>query len=206
MGVKIKICGITNADDALAAASAGADLLGFIFYEGSPRFLSFKLAREIILRLPPSLSKVGVFVNAPEDLVRRAIEECGIDTLQFHGDESPAFCQKFGRKSIKAFRIKNFISLNQLAAYKTDAWLFDSYAPGKAGGTGAQFNWQLAREAAQLGGRIILAGGLRPENVRQAVRQVRPFAVDVCSGVESEPGRKDLNKVRQFIQAVRDQQ
>ena len=204
MNVRVKICGITNLEDALAAVDAGADALGFMLYEASPRNVPADRAAEIVRHLPPFVARVGVFVNAAEEMVRRAAGECGVDTLQFHGDETPAFCRKFSPlKVYKAFRIRNSESLQSLPAYKTDAWLLDSFVPDKPGGSGVTFNWDLAVEARKLGPPIILAGGLTPENVADAVRKVRPYAVDVSSGVESSPGKKDQAKMRDFIAAVR---
>ncbi len=203
MSVKVKICGITSVADALAAVEAGADALGFMFYEPSPRNLSFAAAEEIIRQLPPFVAKVGVFVDAGDEFIRQAIAECGLDTVQLHGSEPPEFCRKFAVKVVKAFRIQNLASLQALPAYDNSAWLLDSFVPGQPGGTGARFNWDLALEAKKLGRPIILAGGLTPENVADAVRRVQPFAVDVSSGVESAPGRKDAAKLRAFIQAVR---
>ena len=203
MSVKVKICGITSVSDANAAAEAGADALGFMFWDKSPRAVSLGAAAEIVRQLPPFIVKVGVFVNAEEDLVTRAIRECGLNLLQFHGDETPEYCLQFGLMSMKAFRMRDAGSLKALANYPTDAWLLDAYSPGKPGGTGETFNWDLAREAQAWGRPIFLAGGLTPENVAEAVRAVRPFAVDVSSGVEAEPGRKDPAKVRAFVHAVR---
>jgi phosphoribosylanthranilate isomerase len=204
MSVKVKICGVTNIEDALSAVDAGADALGFMFYESSPRNVAVTMAADIIRHLPPFVAKVGVFVNAAEEAVRRAMGECGIDTLQFHGDETPEFCRRFSPLKIyKAFRIESLESLRALPGYQTDAWLLDSFVKGKPGGTGAKFNWDLAVESQKLGRPIILAGGLTPENVADAVRKVRPFAVDVSSGVESSPGKKDHGKVLRFIAAAK---
>ncbi len=203
MGLKIKICGITSLADALAAVEAGADALGFMFYQPSPRFLPFDAARKIISQLPPFVAKVGVFVDATEDFIRQAITECGLDTLQFHGGESPGFCRQFPLPTIKAFRVQGLESLQALPAYDTSAWLLDSFVPGQSGGTGTKFNWDLALEAKKLGRPVILAGGLTPENVAEAVRRVQPYGVDVASGVEAAPGKKDPAKVRAFIQAAR---
>lgn len=200
MRVRVKICGITNLDDALMAVDAGADALGFMFYESSLRNVSPKVVAEIIRQLPPFVGRVGVFVNAPEESVRRTATDCGLDTLQLHGDESPEFCRKFDPlKVYKAVRIQDIHSLQVLPDFKTDAWLLDSFVPGKPGGTGATFNWALAVEAKKLGRPIILAGGLTPENVGEAVVTVKPYAVDVSSGVEASPGKKDRGKVRAFI-------
>jgi len=203
MGLKIKICGITNLADARAAVEAGADLLGFVFYAQSPRCLSIKQAAEIVRALPLYVVKAGVFVNALKATVFRAMSECGLNILQFHGEETSDDCRQFGLMAMKAFRIRDADSLRALPDYQTDAWLLDAYAPGKPGGTGATFNWDLALEAQKFGRPIFLAGGLTPENVAAAVRKVQPFGVDVSSGVESAPGKKDHDKIRQFIAAAR---
>ena len=203
MAVKVKICGITNIADAQAAANAGADMIGFVFCEKSPRRVTVEAAVEIARVAPPFVVKVGVFVNPPEDLVARTITECGLGLLQFHGDEAPEFCTQFGVMSMKAFRIRNAESLRALPEYKTDAWLLDAYSPDKPGGTGETFNWELAIEARNLGRPIFLAGGLTPENVALCVETTHPYAVDVSSGVESSPGRKDRERVRAFIAAAR---
>ena len=202
MSVRVKICGITNVSDALAAVEAGAEALGFLFYEPSPRNVSLTTAADIVRRLPPFVARVGVFVNPSESLVRSAIETCGVDTLQFHGEETPELCRKFGQKTIKAFRVQGPETLSVMKHYATDAWLLDSFVAGVRGGTGAKFDWDIAVEAKKLGRPVILAGGLTPENVAEAVRQVRPYAVDASSGVESSPGKKDHAKMRQFIRAA----
>src|SRR5882724_249088 len=169
MSIKVKICGITNLADALAAAEAGADALGFIFSEQSPRCISIEAAAGIIRALPPFLVKVGVFVNAPTDLVYQAITKCYLNLLQFHGDETPEYCAQFGLMSMKAFRIRDQNSLLDLPKYHTDAWLLDAFAPDKPGGTGQRFEWELAVQARDLGRPIFLAGGLTAENVGEAV-------------------------------------
>src|ERR1043166_2891205 len=204
MPAKVKICGITNLPDGVAAAEAGADAIGFVFSEQSPRRVSLETAAEIVRAMAPFIVKVGVFVNAPTDLVYRAIGECGLSLLQFHGDETPEYCLQFGLMSMKAFRIRDEKSLDALPAYRTDAWLLDAFSADKPGGTGEQFNWDLAVQAQGLGRPIFLAGGLTPENVGDAIRKVKPYAVDVSSGVEAAPGKKDPDQVRAFIQAVRD--
>lgn len=203
MSTRVKICGITSVADGLAAAEAGADMIGLMFYEQSPRHITLAQAAEIARALPPFVLRVGVFVNPAEDEVTRAIGECGLSLLQFHGDETPEFCTQFGLMSLKALRMRDAESLKTLAQFNTDAYLLDAYSPGARGGTGATFNWDLAVEAQKLGKPIFLAGGLTPENVAEAVRKVRPFAVDVSSGVESAPGKKDHAKVRAFIQSAR---
>jgi phosphoribosylanthranilate isomerase len=203
MSTRVKICGITNLADALAAVEAGADALGLNFCEESPRCISVKTAAEISKQLPPFVMRVGLFVNAPEDLVTRAIGECSLSFLQFHGDEASEFCTQFGLMSMKAFRIRNEESLKELPKFSTDAYLLDAHSLEARGGTGKKFNWDLAIEAQKFGKPIFLAGGLTPANVAEAVRKVRPFGVDVSSGVESLPGKKDHAQVRAFIAAVR---
>lgn len=203
MSVKVKICGITNQADALAAAEAGADALGFMFFDQSPRAITVSDAAEVIKALPPHLMKVGVFVNPTEELVLRAIGECGLNLLQFHGEEAPQFCTQFGLMSMKAFRIRDAESLETLARYSTDAWLLDAYSSKGRGGTGETFNWDLALTAKKSGKLIFLAGGLTPENVGEAVRKVNPFGVDVSSGVESAPGKKDSAKMKAFVTAAK---
>ena len=203
MQTQVKICGITSVADGLAAAEAGADMIGLMFYDGSPRHVTLAQAVEISRALPPFVLRVGVFVNPDETLVTRAIAECGLSLLQFHGDEDSAFCTRFGLMSMKAVRVRAAESLQTLANYHTDAFLLDAYSQAGLGGTGEKFNWDLAVAAQKCGKPIFLAGGLTPENVADAVRQVRPFAVDVSSGVESAPGKKDAAKVRAFIAAVR---
>lgn len=203
MSVRVKICGLTSVPDALAAVAAGADALGFMFYPPSPRNVTVEQAAAIIRELPPLVAKVGVFVNPTEADVRGAIEGAGIDTLQFHGEESPEFCRRFGLKSIKAFRVKDEAFLASLDGYGSEAWLLDAYVAGQLGGTGARFNWDLATQAIARGGRVILAGGLTPENAAEAVRQVRPYGLDVSSGVESAPGRKDAGKIQRFLAAAK---
>jgi phosphoribosylanthranilate isomerase len=203
MDTRIKICGITRLADALAAVEAGADALGFNFYEGSPRYVPVKTAADISRQLPSFILRVGVFVNADEDFVMRAIGECGLTLLQFHGEEPPDFCLRFGLLSMKAFRIRDAGSLQLIPQFHTDAYLLDAWSPDARGGTGGAFNWDLAIEAQRFGKPIFLAGGLTPENVGDAVRRVRPFGVDVASGVESAPGKKDAAKMQAFVRAVR---
>jgi phosphoribosylanthranilate isomerase len=200
--IKIKICGITNLDDAMAAAEYGADALGFNFYKKSPRYIEPEKAAEIIYQLPPLVLPVGVFVNEHEKRVREIQSLTGIQVLQFHGDESPEFCERFESRVIKAFQVKDKESFHSLAHYKVGAFLLDSYKDGLKGGTGVTFNWHLAVVAKSFG-RIILAGGLNPENVVEAAKLVQPYAVDVAGGVEKEKGIKDHAKLKKFIVEVR---
>jgi phosphoribosylanthranilate isomerase len=203
MDVQVKICGITSVGDTEEAVEAGANALGFMFYPGSPRLVSLEVAQTIERRLPPYIIRVGVFADpAPEEVIS-AMHTCGLNLLQFHGRETPEFCRQFGIMTMKAFRIKDAQSLRDIPYYQTDAILLDSHVAGKAGGTGETFNWELAVEAKQFGKPIFLAGGLTPENAAEAVRTVQPFAVDVSSGVEQSPGKKDAKKMRDFIAAVR---
>jgi phosphoribosylanthranilate isomerase len=203
MKTQVKICGVTSVADALMAAEAGADLIGLMFYDGSPRHITLATAVEISRALPPFVLRVGVFVNPEEAQVTRAIAECGLNLLQFHGDEDSDFCTQFGLMSLKAIRVRDPESLKQLEDFHTDAFLLDAYSKSGLGGTGEKFNWELAVAAQKFGKPIFLAGGLTPENVADAVKKVNPFAVDVSSGVEFAPGKKEEAKVRAFVQAVR---
>jgi phosphoribosylanthranilate isomerase len=201
MQTKIKICGTTNLDDALLAVELGADALGFIFYPKSPRYIKVQDAANICNALPPFVAKVGVFVDELEYEIEKALHECLLNALQFHGDEPPGFCQKFAAKSIKAIRVRDEESLRAAAEYDVDALLLDTYTDESRGGTGRTFDWSLAVRAKEfLSAPIILSGGLTTANVQEAVRKVRPYAVDVASGVEREPGKKDPEKLRRFIE------
>jgi phosphoribosylanthranilate isomerase len=200
--IKIKICGITNLEDALTAATAGADALGFNFYKKSPRFIEPTKAAEIIAQLPPFIMPVGVFVNEREEKIREIQALTCMQAIQLHGDESPEFCQRLDGRIIKAFQIKDKESLQNMAHYRVAAYLLDSYKEGVRGGTGVTFDWHLA-VVAKTFGKVILAGGLTPENVAEAVKLVQPYGVDVAGGVEKEKGFKDHAKLRKFITEVR---
>jgi phosphoribosylanthranilate isomerase len=200
--IKIKICGITNLDDALAAADAGADALGFNFYKKSPRYIEPERAIEIIAQLPPFIMPVGIFVNEREERIREIQHMTCIQAIQLHGDESPEFCQRFENRVIKAFQVRDKESIKHMAHYRVGAFLLDSYKDGLRGGTGTTFDWHLA-VVAKTFGRIILAGGLTPENVTEAVKLVQPYGVDVAGGVEKEKGIKDHAKLKKFIAEVR---
>ncbi len=199
--IRIKICGITNTEDALAAAEYGADALGFVFYEKSPRCVTPERAREIIGHLPPFVTTVGVFVNETPERIREIMAVSGVQIPQLHGDEPPEACRQLLRP-VKAIRVSDVTDLRQLERYRVSAFLLDTYSAAEFGGTGQVFNWEIAAEAKRFG-RIILAGGLTPENIEQAVRQVRPYGVDVSSGVEAERGKKDLKRLREFIERAR---
>ena len=203
MSTKVKICGLTSVADGQAAAAAGADMVGLMFYAGSPRSVTLAQAAAISHSLPPFVLRVGVFANPDEAQVMEAIAACGLNLLQFHGDEPSDFCTQFGVMSLKALRVRDAASLQTLANFHTDAFLLDACSPAGLGGTGEKFNWDLAIGAQKFGKPIFLAGGLTPENVADAVRRVRPVAGDVSSGGESAPGKKDPAKVRAVITAVR---
>ena len=200
--IKIKICGITTLEDALVAAEAGADALGFNFYKKSPRCIEPDKAAEIIEQLPPFIVPVGIFVNEREDKIREIKARTCIQAVQFHGDESPEFCQRFGGRVIKAFQVKDKETLKTMAHYRVGAFLLDSYRDDVRGGTGVTFDWHLA-VVAKTFGKVILAGGLNPENVAEAVKLVQPYGVDVAGGVEKDQGTKDHAKIKKFITEVR---
>ncbi|MFL6209190.1 MAG: phosphoribosylanthranilate isomerase [Pyrinomonadaceae bacterium] len=202
--VLIKICGITNLADAEAAVEAGAGALGFNFYRRSPRYIAPIAARQISARLPSSVLTVGVFVNEPEPaIVAQIADEAGVAVVQLHGAESPAYCATLaGRTVIKALRVGAEFTPEVAMSYDTHAIMLDSFSPQAHGGTGLVFDWTLARRTRELVPRLFLAGGLTAENVGAAIEFVRPFAVDVCSGVEAAPGQKDLSRLRAFIAAV----
>ncbi len=202
--VKVKICGITNLDDALAAVEAGCDALGFVFYQKSPRYIRPEKANAIIAYLPPHILKVGVFVNAKEKNIRSIAKLCNLDMLQFHGDESIGFCERFcDYKIIKAFRVKKKIDLKNILDYKIFAYLFDTFMKSKAGGTGRAFNWALIRHLGGFQKPIFLSGGLNAENVQEAIVKVAPDWVDVSTSVELKPGKKDHKKVKEFVKAAK---
>lgn len=199
--VRVKICGITNLEDALAAVNYGADALGFVFYKGSPRYISTEAAREIIKQLPPLITTVGVFVDETPEMIEETLRHVPVDIAQLHGHEPPESCL-LSRRVIKAIRVKELSDLEPLKKYRASAFLLDTYTPESLGGTGQIFNWDIAVAAKQFGN-IILAGGLNPENIERAIRWVRPYAVDVSSGIEEEKGKKDLKKMRLFIERAK---
>lgn len=202
--VKVKICGITNLADAKAAVAAGADALGFVFYKKSPRYIIPEKARRIIKSLPSRIVKVGVFVNAKRKEILKTARSCGLDTLQFHGAESPAFCLGFkDYKTIKAFRVKDRLVLKNILKYKTSAYLFDTFVRSKPGGTGEKFDWRLLKIPGNIKQQVFLAGGLRQGNIKEAMGRLSPDWLDVSSSVEKEPGKKDRGKMKKLILAVR---
>ena len=200
--VKVKVCGIRSLEEAEAALDAGADALGFNFWPPSPRYIAPRAASEVIRRLSPVVSLVGVFVNEEANRILDTASELRLSAVQLHGDESPEFCERLGSvKTIKAIRVGLDFDLNVIKSYQVCMVLLDSKIKGGYGGTGQRFDWRIAIEAKQLA-QIILAGGLNADNVWEAITRVRPPAIDVCSGVEAEPGRKDLDKLRRFMAAV----
>lgn len=201
MSIRVKICGITTVEDARLAVEAGADLIGLNFYPPSPRSVSEQTARVICALLPPPVWRVGVFVNARRECVATLAEQLGLHALQFHGYGTPAECSGWRQKTIKAVRIGSQPLSPDWQAHPADYLLLDTYHPGRYGGTGVSFAWsRLAALTEDQRKRLILAGGLTPENVAAAIRAVRPWAVDVASGVENAPGHKDPDKLRAFIQ------
>ena len=201
--MKVKICGITNQEDASAAVEHGVDALGFIFAK-SPRQIEPEKARAIIRSLPPLVTAVGVFVNEDPTRVREIVDFCGLNLIQFHGDESPDMCSEFMPRSLKAFQIKDEASLERIKPYngRVRAFLFDTYSKEKRGGTGKTFDWGLAVKGKELGMPVILSGGLSPTNIKEAILKVRPYAVDVNSGIEISPGKKDHGLMRQLMERI----
>jgi len=196
--VRVKICGITNEKDARFCIDHGADALGFVFYDKSPRYIAPDAAHEIIMKLPPFITNVGLFVNENPCIISEINKYCRLDALQFHGDEESSYVDKFLGKTIKAFRVKESIDENVFKDYNVDAYLLDSFSSNLYGGSGNNFCWDILKEH-DFDKPIILAGGLTPENIVEAVTTVKPYAVDVSSGVEKEKGVKDHKKVKEFI-------
>jgi len=201
---KVKICGITSLEDALKIAELNPDAMGFVFYKRSPRYIQPLKAYGIIRQLPVGILKVGIFVDAAQKYVRRTAKLCALDLLQFHGKETPKFCEKFKNyKVIKAFRIKKSVDRDGILKYNTYGYLFDTFQRSKAGGTGKKFDWRLLKGLGDLGRPIFLSGGLNEKNVSRAIEAIRPDWVDVSSSVEQKPGRKSFEKAKIFIEKVR---
>ncbi len=202
--VKVKICGITNLEDALGSFFFGADALGFVFYKKSPRYIRPNKAANISGILPKKIKRVGVFVDEKVSTVKKIAKLCGLDMLQFHGQESPEYCKRFkGYKVIKAFGISKQEDLESVSKYKTFAYLFDSFSKAKAGGTGKKFNWQILAQPAKMKPVVFLSGGLTAGNIKQAVKLIKPDWVDVSSSLELKPGKKNHKKIRKFIQTTK---
>ncbi|MBI5873985.1 MAG: phosphoribosylanthranilate isomerase [Candidatus Omnitrophica bacterium] len=203
-GCRIKICGITNYPDAAFSVSNGAFFIGFIFYKRSLRYITPLKARAIIKRLPKGILKAGVFVNEKEERVKKIADICGLDLLQFHGDEPPGYLAAFkGYSVIKALRIKDKVSAETLKSYNADYFLFDTYQKGAFGGTGQAFDWDILKPLKKTKTPFFVSGGLTPDNASELVRRIGPFAVDVSSGVEKAPGKKDHQLIKKFIKNVK---
>jgi phosphoribosylanthranilate isomerase len=203
IAVKVKICGITNFEDAMLAAELGADMLGFNFYPESPRFIEPQKVIKILERLPAYVDVVGLFVNDSFEHISKVIEDCDLDWVQFHGDETPEFCEKFQTfnvRTMKAIRVKDKNDIEQAEAYYTDAILFDAFDPKKYGGTGLVFDWNIIGNVTK---RIFLAGGITAENVTKAIN-LGIYGIDVCSGIESRPGKKDHAKMKKLFDKIRE--
>ncbi|NQV34189.1 MAG: phosphoribosylanthranilate isomerase [Phycisphaeraceae bacterium] len=201
MIVKVKVCGITNAEDAKAAVDMGADILGFNFYEKSPRYVTIEQAAHLALQVPAIVSLAGVFVNAEPSFIREAAKHCHLDWVQLHGDETPEFCDNFRTDPpniMKAVRIRTREDIERASQYSADAILLDAFNPEKYGGTGQTFDWSLLTHSGQ---RIFLAGGITPDNAKEAAEQGM-YALDICSGIESEPGKKCHKKMQQFFDNI----
>lgn len=202
--VKIKICGITNEEDALEAVRLGADALGFVFYKGSPRYVMPSVARKIVSLLPPFVATVGVFVNEELEKILSIVGFCKLTCVQLHGEEPPFFCEKIEAKIIKAFRMKNAAVVEKMRSYQNvAAFLLDSYDENQPGGTGKTFDLRWAQKAKEIGVPIIISGGLAKNNLKKIIKRVKPYAVDVSSGIEEGPGKKDFEKMADFIKAVK---
>lgn len=201
---RIKICGITNLDDGLEAIAAGVDALGFVFVPNTPRYITPPQAKLVIKQLPPFITNVGLFVDSEIDEIEDIVNHCKLDAVQLHGNESPEMCSQISlqTKVIKSFHVKKELQVlrNEIENYRVDAYLLDTFIKGKAGGTGQTFDWRIAEGLSQ---RIILAGGLTPDNIGTAIAQLQPYGVDVSSGVEKSPGKKDTNKIHSFVRQVR---
>ncbi len=202
--VKVKICGITNLEDALASLFSGADAIGFVFYKKSPRYIEPLKARNISCILPKKILRVGVFVDEKVGRVKKIARLCNLDALQFHGNESAQYCKKFkGYKVVKAFGVKEKLDLPEILKYKTFGYLFDAFSKSKAGGTGRKFNWNLLKNIDKISGQVFLSGGLTGANVLSAINKLHPDWVDVSSGLESRPGRKNHSRIKKFIEAAK---
>lgn len=198
---KVKICGITNLEDAMLACELGADALGFIFYEKSPRHILLEKAKTIMKSLPPFVTKIGVFVNMELKELNRVCKNLQIDLVQLHGDETPDYCGQVNVPCLKVFRVKNNFDVAILQDYQTRGFLLDTFQTNNYGGTGETFDWNIAKKAKKYGN-IVLSGGLNPGNILEALNFVNPYAVDVCSGVEAFPGKKDPVKLKTLFEEI----
>lgn len=207
--VRVKFCGITSSGDAEKAIEAGADSLGFVFFKDSQRYITPEYAEAIIKTLPPFVTGVGVFVNEDLRFIEECVEKCGLSAVQLHGDESPEYCLRFknlnmrGVKLIKGIRVKDEESIRSIEDCNADAILLDSYKAGLYGGTGKVFDPSLAILAKEYDRRLIISGGLNPDNIREIIKEIKPYGVDASSGIESSPGKKNVELMEEFIREVR---
>jgi phosphoribosylanthranilate isomerase len=199
---QVKICGMTNIDDARVAVEAGVDMIGLIFYPPSPRYVTPAQARVIVASLPASVPAIGVFVNEDVETVARIARDSGVQMVQLHGEETPELCQQLSWPVVKTFRFTAQVQPEMMRQYAVAAYLIEGFHADLYGGGGVRADWQRVATLHQYG-RIMLAGGLTPENVRESIRVVQPYAVDVCSGVEASPGRKDWARIRAFVQCAK---
>ena len=203
--MKIKICGLTNKDDALNAIALNVDALGFIFYEHSPRYISPEKVETFVLDLPPFINTIGVFVNATPDYINSVVKRCKLNGIQLHGSEPPEFCTQFSLPTIKAIPVREHSDITAIPKYKgcVNGILLDTKAENVHGGTGKTFDWGLALEAKEYDTPLILSGGINAKNIEKALKMVAPYGIDICSGVEKEPGIKDYNKMQELIGAIK---
>jgi len=203
--MKIKICGLTNKDDALNAIALNVDALGFIFYEHSPRYISPEKVETFVLDLPPFINTIGVFVNATPDYINSVVKRCKLNGIQLHGSEPPEFCTQFSLPTIKAIPVREHSDITAIPKYKgcVNGILLDTKAENVHGGTGKTFDWGLALEAKEYDTPLILSGGINANNIEKALKMVGPYGIDICSGVEKEPGIKDYNKMQELIGAIK---
>lgn len=200
---KIKICGITNLADAESSSALRIEYLGLNFYPKSPRYVEPEIAKKIISNNRQGLFNVGVFVDEKPEKVNELVQYCNLDLVQLHGGESPEYCGQIHCEIIKAFPVKDDTILSMIDKYKTDYILLDAHHPDLKGGTGETFNWEIARQVVAAGKKIFLSGGLNTENITEAIAKVKPFAVDICSGVEQSPGRKNPDKLQKLVNMIR---
>jgi phosphoribosylanthranilate isomerase len=203
--MKIKICGLTNKNDALNAIALNVDALGFIFYEHSPRYISPETVETFMLDLPPFINAIGVFVNATSDYITSVVQRCKLNAIQLHGSEPPEFCTQFSLPTIKAIPVREHSDITAIPKYKgcVNGILLDTKAENVHGGTGKTFDWGLALEAKEYDTPLILSGGINAKNIEKALKMVGPYGIDICSGVEKEPGIKDYNKMQELIGAIK---
>ena len=203
--MKIKFCGITNREDALNAIALNVDALGFIFYEHSPRYISIEKVEEFMFEIPPFIHTVGVFVNETYEKIIETSNRCKLSTIQLHGNENPDFCTKFTLPTVKAIQVKNEEDIQKIPQYKgcANGIILDTKVENVHGGTGKTFDWGLALAAKEYDTPLILSGGINEQNITKAIKMVGPYGLDICSGIEKEPGLKDYNKMKKIIESIK---